>query len=135
MHSANHNYFNTQWSPDSGQVAAGDDAHPGQCTTPGDSTYETQLTEAGQRRLGAAYIDAFFRRYLTDDKRFEAILGGKRHSLAHIAPVDVTATLADSARFLLPHTSRGRRNHATLRRLNERLLLDERRIGDEGGSP
>ncbi|MEV5548770.1 alpha/beta hydrolase [Streptomyces sp. NPDC052309] len=74
IHGANHNYFNTQWSPESGQVAAGDDAghdddHPGQCTEPGGSAYETQLTEAGQRRVGAAYIDAFFRRYLTDDLR------------------------------------------------------------------
>ncbi|WP_256341599.1 alpha/beta hydrolase [Streptomyces sp. TLI_105] len=77
MRGANHNYFNTQWSPASGQVAARDDAghdaaHPGQCTEPGGSTYETQLTEAGQRHIGAAYIAAFFQRYLTDDKKFEA---------------------------------------------------------------
>ncbi|GGP89131.1 alpha/beta hydrolase [Streptomyces melanogenes] len=69
MPGANHNYFNTQWAPESGEVAAGDDAghdeaRPGQCTTPGDSTYESQLTEAAQRQGGAAYIDAFFRRYL-----------------------------------------------------------------------
>ncbi len=96
VHGANHNYFNTQWSPDSGQVAAADDAghdgdHPGQCTTPGDSAYETQLTETGQRQVAAAYIDAFFRRHLTGDKRFDAMLTGKQHPLADIASVDVTA--------------------------------------------
>ncbi|MEV4941506.1 alpha/beta hydrolase [Streptomyces zaomyceticus] len=76
MHGANHNFFNTQWSPESGEVAAGDDAghddgHPGQCTEPGGSTFEPQLTETAQRRLGVASITAFFRRYLMDDKRVE----------------------------------------------------------------
>ncbi|MFD3942122.1 alpha/beta hydrolase [Streptomyces sp. NPDC058579] len=73
MRGANHNYFHTQWSPESGEVAAWDDAvhdaaRPGQCTDPGGSPYEPQLTEAAQRHAGAAYIDAFFRRYLTDGK-------------------------------------------------------------------
>ncbi|MFD4318717.1 alpha/beta hydrolase [Streptomyces sp. NPDC058548] len=72
---ANHNYFNTEWSPESGEVAARDDAghdadRPGQCTEPGGSAYAPQLTEAAQRRVGAAYVEAFFRRYLTDDRRF-----------------------------------------------------------------
>ncbi|MGG8405723.1 alpha/beta hydrolase [Streptomyces sp. 12297] len=96
IHGANHNYFNTRWSPAGGEVAARDDAghdadHPGQCAEPGGSAYEPQLTEAGQRRVGAAYIDAFFRRYLTGDERFDGVLTGKRHPMAHIARVDVTA--------------------------------------------
>ncbi|MFE7603130.1 alpha/beta hydrolase [Streptomyces sp. NPDC057494] len=70
MRGANHNYFNTRWSPESGEVAARDDAghaedRPGQCTEPGGSAYEPQLTEAAQRQAGAAFIDAFFRRHLT----------------------------------------------------------------------
>ncbi|MFF3257203.1 hypothetical protein ACFYWP_40940 [Actinacidiphila glaucinigra] len=101
MHGANHNYCTTQWSPGSRQVAAWDDAghdddRPGQCTEPGGSAHEAQLTEAqlteaGQRQVGAAYIDAFFRRCPTGDKRFDAMLTGRRHPMAHIAPVDVTA--------------------------------------------
>ncbi|MFJ5074569.1 alpha/beta hydrolase [Streptomyces sp. NPDC088553] len=72
---ANHNYFNTEWSPESGEVAARDDAghdpdRPGQCTEPGGTAYTPQLTEAAQRRVGAAYAEAFFRRYLGDDRRF-----------------------------------------------------------------
>lgn len=96
VHGANHNYFNTEWSPESGEVAAGDDAghdddHPGQCTEPGGSAFAPQLTESAQRQVGAAYVEAFFRRYLTDDKRFDGMLTGKRHPLAPIARVDVTA--------------------------------------------
>ncbi|MFE6378113.1 alpha/beta hydrolase [Streptomyces roseolus] len=70
MPGANHNYFNTQWSPAGGQVAARDDAahdaaRPGECTEPGGSVYETQLTEEAQRRAGTAFVEAFFRRHLT----------------------------------------------------------------------
>ncbi|MFD7838669.1 hypothetical protein [Streptomyces sp. NPDC059761] len=72
MPGANHNYFNTQWSPRSGQVPAWDDAthdaaHPGRCTDPGGSPYAPQLTEAAQRRAGAASLVAFLRCHLTDD--------------------------------------------------------------------
>ncbi|MGV9350302.1 hypothetical protein ACWDSD_37240 [Streptomyces spiralis] len=49
------------------------------------------LTEAGRRQVATAYIDAVFRRHLTGDKRFDAMLTGKRHPLARIASVDVTA--------------------------------------------
>ncbi|GGT02243.1 hypothetical protein GCM10010222_50060 [Streptomyces tanashiensis] len=82
MRGANHNYFNTQWSPESGEVAARDDAvhdadRPGQCTERGGSTFETQLSEAAQRRAGAAYTAAFFRRYLTGGERFEAVTTGR----------------------------------------------------------
>lgn len=81
MRGANHDYFNTHWSPESGEVAARDDAghdagRPGQCTEPGGSTFETQLSEAAQRRAGAAYIAAFFRRYPTGGERFEAVATG-----------------------------------------------------------
>lgn len=72
---ANHNYFNTEWSPRSGEVAARDDAahdadRPGQCTEPGGSAYAPQLTEAEQRRGVAAYAEGFFRRYIGDGRRF-----------------------------------------------------------------
>ncbi|MFG3002118.1 alpha/beta hydrolase [Streptomyces sp. NPDC048340] len=70
MPGANHNYFNTQWSPLSGQVAAHDDAaHPGQCTGRSGSPYAPQQTETAQRRATAAHITAFLRRHLTTDGR------------------------------------------------------------------
>ncbi|MGW1013927.1 alpha/beta hydrolase [Streptomyces termitum] len=69
MRGANHNHFNTQWSPSGGQVAARDDAghdpaRPGACTEPGGTVYDTQLSETAQRRAGTAYVAAFFERYL-----------------------------------------------------------------------
>ncbi|MET9933713.1 MULTISPECIES: hypothetical protein [unclassified Streptomyces] len=76
---ANHHYFTTRWSPRSGEVAAADDAghdeaRPGQCTEPGGSTYEPQLTETAQRRIGAAHSEAFFRRYLIGDEAADGLL-------------------------------------------------------------
>ncbi|MCB5168804.1 hypothetical protein LG634_28785 [Streptomyces bambusae] len=61
--------FNTRWSPQSREVAAGDDAthdpaRPGQYTDPGGTAYAPQLTEAAQRTAAAVYIVAFFPRQL-----------------------------------------------------------------------
>ncbi|WP_190329546.1 alpha/beta hydrolase [Streptomyces venezuelae] len=69
---ANHNYFNTQWSPQSRQVAAFDDAtpvkgHPGQCTGREGGAPARQLTEPEQRRIAATHLSAFFRRHLLGD--------------------------------------------------------------------
>jgi hypothetical protein len=80
VHGANHNFFNTQWSPASGQVTAEDDAHQpgepfGHCrTTDASHVDEAQLTEDQQRRVGTAYISAFFRRYLTGDTSVDPML-------------------------------------------------------------
>ncbi|MET7362162.1 alpha/beta hydrolase [Streptomyces sp. NPDC005562] len=72
IHGANHNYFNTQWSPQSRQVAASDDAmpvegHPGQCTDREGAAPARQLTEPQQRHVAATYLGAFFRRHLLGD--------------------------------------------------------------------
>ncbi|MFJ5264927.1 alpha/beta hydrolase [Streptomyces sp. NPDC088387] len=101
VHGGNHNYFNTKWSPGSGEVAADDDAHPvdgrpGRCTDIGESAVDVQLTESRQRRAGLAYVEAFFRRYLLGESRFSAVLEGREHPVAHIADVDVKATVRTS---------------------------------------
>ncbi|NSC23600.1 alpha/beta hydrolase [Streptomyces albus subsp. chlorinus] len=64
---ANHNFFNTQWSPHSGQVASFDDAvpvgkRPGWCTDRDGAPAARQLTEAQQHRAAVTRIDAFLRR-------------------------------------------------------------------------
>ncbi|MEU6992198.1 alpha/beta hydrolase [Streptomyces sp. NPDC046465] len=96
IHGANHNYFNTQWSPRSRQVAAADDAvpvkeHPGQCTDREGAAPARQLTEPQQRHVAATYLDAFFRRHLLGDTRQDQVLTGARHPDAAITKVDVTA--------------------------------------------
>ncbi|GAB2807884.1 alpha/beta hydrolase [Streptomyces daliensis] len=97
IHGANHNYFNTQWSPQSRQVAAFDDAtpvkgHPGQCTDREDAAPTRQLTEKQQRHVATTYLGAFFRRHLLGDTGQDQVLTGARHPDAAITDVDVTAT-------------------------------------------
>jgi dienelactone hydrolase len=75
---ANHDFFNTQWSPSSGQIGAYDDATPagpGRCKSGIDST-DKQLTETQQRLVATTYISAFYRRYLLGDQRTMPLLTG-----------------------------------------------------------
>ncbi|MER6993343.1 hypothetical protein ABT337_31545 [Saccharopolyspora hirsuta] len=80
----NHNYFNTQWSPSSGQVASADDAipgeQPGHCVSmDGANEEHRQLDEATERRIATGYTVAFFRRHLLDDRSAIPLLtGGER---------------------------------------------------------
>ncbi|OON83015.1 alpha/beta hydrolase [Streptomyces tsukubensis] len=95
IHGANHNYFNTQWSPRSRQVAASDDAmpvegHPGQCTDREGAAPTRQLTEPQQRHVAVTYLGAFFRRHLLGDTGQDPVLTGARHPDAAITDVDVT---------------------------------------------
>jgi dienelactone hydrolase len=99
VHGANHNFFNSQWSPDGESVLGYDDAHvsafgepnpPGRCrTTDSAQREEPQLTEDRQRTLGLGYVSAFFRRYLTGDKAFDGMLAGTQHPLSAVGAVDV----------------------------------------------
>lgn len=88
LRGADHNFFNTQWSPSSGQVLAEDDVDtavalgqttrpaPGHCDNAFTGKDERQLTEQQQRALGTTYITAFFRRYLDGDTQFDPLLNG-----------------------------------------------------------
>ncbi|MDH6218360.1 alpha/beta hydrolase [Streptomyces pseudovenezuelae] len=97
VHGAEHNYFNTQWSPRSGQVMASDDAEPygeegsGLCTERDTRTGERELTEAQQRRVAEVYLSAFFRRHLLNDTRTDPVLRGDGHPLADVTRIDVQA--------------------------------------------
>lgn len=101
VHGANHDFYNTQWSPSSGQVGAYDDADldpprpsPGHCTANNDpSRADKQLTEAQQRLVSATYLSAFFRRYLLGDLRSNPILDGSIKPLKGFAVIDVRQDL------------------------------------------
>ncbi|GCD95890.1 alpha/beta hydrolase [Embleya hyalina] len=95
VHGANHAFFNTQWSPSSGQVSAQDDATPGSkpgtCLSwDGRDVDEVALTEPTQRTLTSAYVSAFFRRYLHGETTFDPILAGTRRPPG--VPADVVDT-------------------------------------------
>jgi hypothetical protein len=110
---ANHNFLNTQWSPESGQVAAVDDQgfgpQPGWCGTatfpdwdPDSGTPEPpiewshvtrKLTETEQRRVSAGYVTAFFRRVLLGDEQAGAIISGRVNPYATFTVVDAEETI------------------------------------------
>ena len=78
---ANHNFYNTIWSPSSGIAGATNDwatfvtggRSDSQCGTgPGNQ----RLTEAQQRGTGLAYMSAFFRSYVGGESQFIPILTG-----------------------------------------------------------
>jgi hypothetical protein len=78
---ANHNFYNTVWSPSSGQPGATDDwlaFVPGgnsdsQC---GSGMGNHRLTEAQQRGTGLAYMSAFFRAYVGGESQFLPLMTG-----------------------------------------------------------
>jgi len=78
---ANHNFFNTVWTPSSGIPGAANDwlafvqngnSDP-QC---GDHKGNKRLTEAQQRGTGLAYMSAFFRAYVGGESQFIPLLTG-----------------------------------------------------------
>jgi hypothetical protein len=78
---ANHNFYNTVWSPSSKLPSSVDDfllfvtgGHSdSQC---GDVRGNRRLTEAQQRGTGLAYMSAFFRTYVGGETQFTPILTG-----------------------------------------------------------
>ncbi|WP_116209121.1 alpha/beta hydrolase [Streptomyces olivoreticuli] len=94
---ANHNFFNTQWSPDGGQPASSDDAtheEGGRCrTTSGEgSAAVQQLTPTQQREVAKTYVTAFFDRHLRGQDKAEAILNGTAQPAKDITEVKIKTT-------------------------------------------
>lgn len=91
---ANHNFFNTVWSPSSGIPGAFDDwgftgaAHDTHCSV----RYGQRLTEAQQRAVGASYITNYFRRYLGGDRRLDPIWTGLVGPARGVAPITVVVS-------------------------------------------
>jgi hypothetical protein len=95
---ANHNFFNTVWSPGSGFPGAFDDGTRG-C--------EDRMTGPHQRGVGSAYIVSFFRRYVGHAMSQDAIwtgvkrppgIGAGRTLTSYLAP-DLPDRRRDVARF------------------------------------
>lgn len=77
---ANHDFFNTQWSPSSGQIGAYDDA-PADCK-------DKRMSEPQQRSVATAYTSAFFKRYLLNDRSGMPLLTGAVRPFAVDVKVD-----------------------------------------------
>lgn len=95
---ANHNYFNTVWSPKGGYPGSFDDGSWTRCAN--------RLTEAQQRTAGAAYIVGFFRRYIGDEMDLDPMWTGEatpsisaKTIVSYHAPA---SRRLDLARFVAP---------------------------------
>jgi hypothetical protein len=100
MVGANHNYFNSEWTPGEAVAPAADDFgtdpdQPDPVCTPGAAT---RLTAAQQHKAGATYIAAAARLFLAGDDRVRPLLDGSGKR----------APSADPAR-VLTHAVGGRR--------------------------
>ncbi|MFI5875210.1 hypothetical protein ACIBAH_22655 [Streptomyces sp. NPDC051445] len=101
MVGANHNYFNSEWTPGEAVAPAADDfgtdpEQPDPVCTPGAAT---RLTAAQQHKAGATYIAAAARLFLAGDDRARPLLDGSGKR----------APSADPAR-VLTHAVGGRRS-------------------------
>ncbi|MFD5452103.1 hypothetical protein [Streptomyces sp. NPDC127100] len=101
MVGANHNYFNSEWTPGEAVAPARDDfstdpEQPDPVCTPGAAT---RLTAVQQHRAGATYIAAAARLFLAGDDRVRPLLDGSGKR----------APSADPAR-VLTHAVGGRRD-------------------------
>jgi hypothetical protein len=98
---ANHNYFNSEWTPGEAEAPASDDfwddpEQPDPVCSPGAAT---RLTAAQQHRAGSTYIAAAARLFLAGDDRVRPLLDGSGRR----------APSADPAR-VLTHAVGGRRS-------------------------
>ncbi|MFG1994208.1 alpha/beta hydrolase family protein [Actinoplanes sp. NPDC048988] len=77
MVGANHNFFNTEWTPGQAVAPAWDDFSSGDATDPVCSPgAPTRLTAAQQQKAGATYIAAAARLFARDDDRVLPLLDG-----------------------------------------------------------
>jgi hypothetical protein len=100
---ANHNFFNTVWSPSGGYPGAFDDGQWTSC--------KDQLTQVQERRVGAAYVVGFFRRYVGGETSLDPMWTGAatpesidpaRTLVSYLAP-DAPGERLDVDRFTDPN--------------------------------
>lgn len=105
MVGANHNYFNSEWTPGQAEAPASDDFWPGQppdpLCAPGTAT---RLTAEQQQKMGATYVAASARLFLGRDESVLPLLDGSgvRAPSADPARVLSHAVGADRRPFVVP---------------------------------
>ncbi|TWP52423.1 hypothetical protein FKR81_08785 [Lentzea tibetensis] len=101
---ANHNFFNTEWTPGQAEAPASDDFR----TPPGDAVCSpgtaTRLTAAQQQTAGATYVAASARLFLAGDQRVLPLLDGSGVRAPSADPARVLSHAVGAARtaFVVP---------------------------------
>ncbi|TCC60381.1 hypothetical protein E0H73_20825 [Kribbella pittospori] len=73
---ANHNFFNTEWTPGQSEAPSGDDWFGEEKESPCGAKYAGRLTAKEQQAVGTAYIAGFFRVQLGHETKFLPLLDG-----------------------------------------------------------
>ncbi|WP_328971707.1 hypothetical protein [Streptomyces sp. NBC_00239] len=138
MVGANHNFFNTEWTPGQAAAPADDDFWPGETPDPVCGVgKKTRLTAAQQQTAGATYIAAAARLFVAGDDRVRPLLDGsnRRAPSADPARVLTHAVGAHRTPAFLPDpttTVTGGRVCAQIDPDPKRACLPS---GEHGGSP
>ncbi len=85
---ANHNYFNTEWTPGRSVAPSQDDWYGDPNATCGKNS-PTRLSKAEQRAVGASYVAGAVRLMANDDDAMLPLFDGSRVSLASANDTDV----------------------------------------------
>ncbi|HEX6917733.1 MAG TPA: hypothetical protein VF140_06605 [Phycicoccus sp.] len=100
VHGANHNFFNTVWTPSSGHAGTWNDS----------TCDKVALTPVEERHVGVAYVASFFRRHLGGEiargrvwtgERVPSAIGDVQTRVSYLAPDSPSARL-DVNRFVVP---------------------------------
>ncbi|MFC9695047.1 Calx-beta domain-containing protein [Kribbella sp. NPDC056951] len=73
---ANHNFFNTEWTPGQSEAPSNDDWGGEGKAAPCDAKYAGRLKAKEQQAVGTAYLSGFFRLHLGNEKQFLPLFDG-----------------------------------------------------------
>lgn len=73
---ANHNFFNSVWTPGLYPYSTGDDWSTKDLTSSCSTTDSTRLTAAAQYQVGVSYMTGFFRMTMGHEKQFQSLFDG-----------------------------------------------------------
>jgi len=101
---ANHNYFNSEWTPGLAAAPAGDDWFEDKDAVCGKGKKSLRLTPVQQQKVGATYIAAAARLFVMDDDRVLPLLNGSRVRARSVGKARVLSHAVGAARkpFILP---------------------------------
>jgi hypothetical protein len=102
---ANHNFFNTEWTPGQSEAPSNDDWWGDEKTSPCGAKYAGRLTPKEQQAVGTAYVAGFFRLQLGRETKFLGLLDGSnsRATSAGRAVVRVVSQAPAATRRDLNH--------------------------------
>lgn len=86
---ANHNFFNTVWTPGLYPYSTGDDWRVSDTTSSCSTTDATRMTPAQQYQVGVSYMTGFFRLTMGGETQFQSLFDGS------VAPTTPSTSYAD----------------------------------------